>query len=146
MADIFTKVKVKYRGYNFEITPHIIRNKDGKVVELVIHKDAAISMIRQYVKFKYPKKPWKLWVRSQGGVGIDVFVSRKSGGMMNQEIFDDVQLFSESLKYDTNSELGTPLQMECKSIRVFNRPPFGKLEDVERVDTDDDSLEFKEKY
>ena len=143
---IYDKVNVKYCGYNYTLKPDINHNASGAVVSLNIHKTATISMIRQYINFKYPKKDWKLWIRSQGSLGIDIFVSRKTGGEIAGIVFMDIKTFADLLIYDTNSDYGTPLKMECKTIRVFNRPPFGKLEDVERVDTDDDSLEFKEKY
>lgn len=143
MINTHPKIRVKYMGMIFNLKTST-SERNGKT-SVDIPRVEAAKMIRQYIKNKYSKKI-KSWVTSQsfsGGSSIDVNLSSFTGHPVSDEIFEDIDMFSNSLKngkfngmidsYEPNpektySDLATPLNLYTKFISVNNRPKFDSKE------------------
>jgi hypothetical protein len=142
-------VKLKYQGFNFTIEPNIMYGPNGNVSRLEIDEKVASDMVKQYIKFKYPKRTWKLWIQSYDFIlnpAVEIFISTKSGGEVETIIHTTILEFCKSLMvhetYAVQSELGTPLKFKTKKITVYNRPPFGSLSELARTEIKSDRLVF----
>ena len=109
----------------------------------------AASLIKQYVKSKYPQIECS--AKSQtysGGDSVDVYLSTSNGYEVSDEIWGDVNRFGkifqegrfngmediyEYNEYDTTTSNGTKIDGGANYVFVNNRPQFGTVADVCRM-------------
>ena len=113
---------------------------------------AAASVIKQYVKKKYPKVVVSSSSESFSmGNAVNVYLSDEFGNGVDEKVYKDVSSFAKMFQYgkfngmidmyENNdskffSEKGTEIDMGVKFVSVNNRPMFGTVPDIVRMITD----------
>jgi hypothetical protein len=148
-----SKINLEINGIKFNLpsTCLVRTNWNGEVVTPFIRIRAkhVASLIKQYVKSKYPQIECS--AKSQvysGGDSVDVYLSTKDGFDVSEQIAKDVQSFGkifqegrfngmediyEYREYDTTTSNGTKVDGGAKYVFVNNRAQFGTVADVCRM-------------
>jgi hypothetical protein len=129
------KIRFVYRGVEF-ILPNKVVDNSG----IYLSPKYSASMIKQYVKKKYPNvKCWAYSSHFANGTSVDANVCNLDGRPVDMGIFDDINSFVNSLRYghfngmydiyeyrkdNTVTEVGTPIKMGAKYTSVYNCPKY----------------------
>jgi hypothetical protein len=145
-----SKINLEINGVKFNLPSECLRKTDwsGEAVTPYIRIRAkhVASLIKQYVKAKYPQIECS--AKSQvysGGDSVDVYLSTKDGYEVSDEIQKDVNSFGkifqvgrfngmddiyEYNEYDITASDGTKINGGAKYVFVNSRPMFGTVADV----------------
>ena len=148
------KIALVIEGIKFEIPAEALRSTDywGKPIPTKVYGNGPIagSLVKQYVKAKYPKVVCSVKSSSfAGGNSLDVHVSYPNGSEVESEIFSDISRFANAFEYGRyngwdetyeyydnagmKSEKGTEIEAGVKYVHVDNKPAFGTPGDVVRM-------------
>ena len=148
------KIALVIEGIKFEIPAEALRSTDywGKPIPTKVYGNGPIagSLVKQYVKAKYPKVVCNVKSSSfAGGNSLDVHVSYPNGSEVESEIFSDISRFANAFEYGRyngwdetyeyydnagmKSEKGTEIEAGVKYVHVDNKPAFGTPGDVVRM-------------
>ena len=147
-----SKINVQIAGVKLQLPESVIRRTDWRgnpiTPYITIGAVEAASLIKQYVKKKYPNVVVNVKSQSySGGCSCDVYLSDEYGYRISENIYKDVELFSNKFRagrfdgmtdcyeynsVDPTSDSGTKLSMSCKYVFVNNRPKFGSAPDIIR--------------
>ena len=148
------KIAVVIEGIKFEIKAEALRTTDywGKPIPAKVYGSGPIagSMVKQFVKAKYPKVICSVKSSSfANGNSLDVHVSNPDGSGVESEIFSDIARFANAFEYgryngwnesyesyETSgmvTEKGTEIEASVKYVHVDNKPAFGTYGDVVRM-------------
>tara|TARA_R110000803_G_scaffold189699_1_gene252218 strand:+ start:295 stop:891 length:597 start_codon:yes stop_codon:yes gene_type:complete len=111
---------------------------------------AGASIIKQYVKKKYPNVVVSSSSSSfANGNSVDIYISDERGGEVDKSIITDVTAFGNLFRYgsfngmidmyemkegdDLKSDNGTTLHASCKYVHISNRPKFCSVPDIYRM-------------
>lgn len=145
------KIKITINGMNFIIRGKALRTKDywGKPMttpEIHIGQVEAASIVKQYVKQKYPEiKVWATSDSYSGGCSTRIYISDWMGEQVSQVVYDDIRKFAKMFqmgrfdgmtdsyeyyddKYTTDS--GTKLDMSVSYVFVDNEPKWDSVEGI----------------
>lgn len=148
-----SKIKFALRGMTFQLPSECLVKTTYKGVPVTpfirIQAKHAASVIKQYVKTKYPQI--ECAGSSQvysGGDSVDIYVSDKVGNPISEEIYKDIDRFADLFQEGTfngmidmyeysdeklSTENGTEITGGAKYVFVNNRPKFGTVADVCRM-------------
>lgn len=147
-----SKISVQILGVKLQLPESAICKTDwgGKPTTpfLRIGQVEAASLIKQYVKLKYPSVCVSVLSESySGGCSCNAYLSDEYGFPVSEQIYKDVQRFGNEFKagnfdgmtdsynynsVDSFSDNGTKLYLSCKYVFVNNRPKFGSKPDIIR--------------
>jgi hypothetical protein len=148
-----SKINLEINGIKFNLpsTCLIRTNWNGEVVTPFIRIRAkhVASLIKQYVKSKYPQIECSAKSETySGGDSVNVYVSTPNGYEVSDEIEKDIQSFGKTFQegrfngmediyeyneYDTTTSNGTKIDGGAKYVFVNNRAQFGTVADVCRM-------------
>jgi hypothetical protein len=130
----------------FKLNSKFLRENPNKKNFVSVNRVAAASIIKQYIKQKYPSVVVSCISDTfSGGSSVDVYISDKKGLEVTKTIEDDVRSFGRKLQagsfngmidmYESDegtllSDNGTPIETWTKYISVQNKPKFGSREDI----------------
>ena len=138
------KISFKYLGLTFSLPSDALRDNRNGGKSIYINAKHAASLIKQYVKMKYPNIVCS--ASSQvyaGGSSVDANICNPNGTPVEHSIAKDVDTFGNSLRSgsfngmidmyeyredEVCSDNGTKLEFYCSYIFVNNRPKFGTIE------------------
>lgn len=148
-----SKINLEINGVKFNLPSECLRKTDwsGEAVTPYIRIRAkhVASLIKQYVKAKYPQIECS--AKSQvysGGDSVDVYLSTKDGYEVSEQIAKDVKSFGKTFQegrfdgmqdmyeyreYDVTTDNGTKVDGGSKYVFVNNRAQFGTVADVCRM-------------
>ena len=97
------KIKFKYRGEQYEINANALTNKyDGTGKEIIIRCVDVASIMKQFVKKKYPKiEVWASSDRYAGGSSVSVNIAMKSGEQVTESVYREIAEFGDSMRSGT---------------------------------------------
>lgn len=148
------KIGLVIEGIKFELPAEALRSVDywGKPIPAKVYANGPIagSMVKQYVKAKYPKVICSVKSSSfAGGNSLDVYLSEVNGEGVLSEIYHDVMRFANSFEYGRyngwndsyesyeksgmETDKGTEIEAGVKYVHVNNKPAFGTYGDVVRM-------------
>ena len=139
--------ELNYLGIKIKVNPKkvwVYEGSDGKPV-VSIDRILASQFIREYIKQSFPKRDFKYWVQSEtysGGSSVNVYVSTHDGSKIDEEIYNNIESFCNSLKGgsfdgmtdyysyrgDVKGEDGINYSFSTKYIFTRNNPPYGSKE------------------
>jgi len=126
---------------------------DGKTPYVRGCGPIASSMVKQYVKAKYPKVVCSVKSSSfANGNSLDVYVSNPNGSSIDEVIYDDIERFSNQFEYGryngmeesydyykdagVKTQKGMNIEAGVKYVHTNNKPKFGSVGDCVRMLTD----------
>ena len=145
------KVNIVVEGIKMSIPVEAIKYRNDGVTPYVYGKGPiASSIVKQYVKSKYPKVVCTVKSSSfANGSSLDVYLSNPDGSSIDEVIYDDVDSFSGNFEYGrfcsyndmyevTDSsplftESGTQIDPAVKYVHTNNKPAFGSVGDCVRM-------------
>ena len=148
------KIGLVIEGIKFEVKSEALRTTDywGKPIEPKVYGSGPIagSMVKTYVKTKYPKVVCSVKSSSfANGNSLDVYVSYPNGSEVESEIFSDISRFANAFEYGRyngwnesyesyevsglKTDKGTEIEAGVKYVHVNNKPAFGTPGDVVRM-------------
>jgi hypothetical protein len=149
------KFKFELEGMLFELPIKFLKKTDyyGKPLskpEIRIDHVAGASVVKQYVKTKYPEVVVSAKSDSFSmGNSVDVYLSDKLGNGVDESIVKDVNRFGSQFEYgkfngmidmyemnegsDPTTDNGTVIEADVKYFHCNNRPKFASLPDVVRM-------------
>lgn len=148
------KIALMIEGIKFEIKAEALRSVDywGKPIPAKVYANGPIagSLVKQYVKAKYPKVVCSVSSSSfANGNSLDVYVSNVNGSEVESSIYNDISRFANSFEYGRydgmtecyesyensgmKTEKGTEIEAGVKYVHVNNKPAFGSYGDVIRM-------------
>ena len=148
-SSVPSKIKFDFCGVAFSLPSKFFKATDysGKPdPHIDVNRVAAASMIKQYVKAKYPKVV--VSVKSDiysGGSSTRAYLSDNYGMPVDEKIFKDVKRFGDMFEYgryngmediyefNNNSystEKGMRIEPGVKYVFVENRPQFDTVEEI----------------
>ena len=148
------KIALVIEGIKFELPAEALRSVDywGKPIPAKVYANGPIagSLVKQYVKAKYPKVVCSVKSNSfAGGNSLDVYLSEPTGDGVLSEIYHDVMRFANSFEYGRyngwndsyesyeksgmETDKGTEIEAGVKYVHVNNKPAFGSVGDVVRM-------------
>jgi hypothetical protein len=137
------KMAVIINDIRFEIKSEALRTTDYQrnpiKPKIYARPPIAGSMIKQYVKFKYPSVVCTVKSNSfANGNSLDVNISTKEGNPVDSDIMNDIVVFSGKFEYGKFngmydsyeidktsgmvSDKGTEIEAGVKYLSVYNRP------------------------
>ena len=140
------KFKFSIAGTEFQLPISQVQEDSYNNNEKYIYMNAksAASVIKQYVKQKYPSL--KVWATSDvysGGSSVRVNISESNGSSVDSHIYDDIKQWEYMLKggsfngmidmYEMredkpSTDNGTPLKYFPSYIFIENRPKWDSIE------------------
>lgn len=151
------KFKFQLCGMEFTLPIKNVQTKDwyGKEItpQINICHVAGASVIKQYVKKKYPEVTVSSSSKSFSmGNSVDIYISDERGAEVDKSIISDVSAFGNLFRYgrfngmedmyemnegdDIKTETGTTIKANCKYVHVSNRPKFCTVPDIYRMIND----------
>jgi hypothetical protein len=148
------KIGLVIEGIKFELPAEALRSVDywGKPIPSKVYASGPIagSLVKQYVKAKYPKVICTVKSSSfANGNSLDVHVSEANGEGVLSEVFNDIRRFANSFEYGRyngwndsyesyessglKTDKGTEIEAGVKYVHVDNKPAFGTYGDVIRM-------------
>ena len=148
------KFKFELEGMMFELPIKFLKKTDwnGKPLskpEIRINHVAGASVVKQYVKNKYPEVVVSAKSDSFSmGNSVDVYISDKFGNSVDESISKDINRFGSQFEYgqfngmidmyehfdkDVQTDNGTEIDSGVKYLHVQNRPKFCSLPDIVRM-------------
>ena len=148
------KFKFRLDGIEFQLPIKFIKKTDwnGNPItpEININHVAGASVIKQYVKKKYPSVVVSSSSASFSmGNSVDIYLSDERGAGIDEAIYKDVSAFGNMFRYGSfngmidmyemkegdnpKSESGTTLQCGCKFVHVQNKPKFCSVPDIYKM-------------
>ena len=148
------KFKFELEGMMFELPIKFLKKTDyyGKPLskpEIRINHVAGASVVKQYVKNKYPEVVVSAKSDSFSmGNSVDVYISDKFGNGVDESISKDINRFGSQFEYgkfngmidmyehydtDVQTDNGTVIDAGVKYFHCNNRPKFASLPDVVRM-------------
>jgi hypothetical protein len=149
------KFKFELEGMMFELPIKFLKKTDyyGKPLskpEIRIDHVAGASVVKQYVKTKYPEVVVSAKSNSFSmGNSVDVYISDKFGNGVDESISKDVNRFGSQFEYgkfngmidmyemnegsDPTTDNGTVIDAGVKYFHCNNRPKFASLPDAVRM-------------
>lgn len=137
------KIKIKLLGEQYEINEKSLQDdweKSGKGKRVVIGCVDAASIIKQYVKRKYPHiVMWVASSRYSGGSSVSCNIARKDGEVVSEAEYQEISNFAEnfrsgtfngmidSFEHRTDNPLtdnGTPISFYTSYLFVNNFAPW----------------------
>lgn len=145
------KIQLALGGEIYELPNTCVRNyaswqnKSGKY--LYISHVAAGSLVKQYVKKKFPNVVCKVSSQSfSGGNSLDVYIHDKMGRPVEKSIFEQINGFANLWEYGkfngmydiyedyessgATSDNGTEIEAGVKYVHVNNRARWGTMEAI----------------
>jgi len=139
--------EINYLGVKLKVNPKdiwVYEGSDSKPV-VSINRILASKLIREFIKQNYPKREFKYWVQSEiysGGSSVNVYVSNSDGSKIDNEIYENIKSFCNSLKGgsfdgmtdyytyrgEVKGEDGINYSFSTKYIFTSNNPPYGSKE------------------
>lgn len=148
------KIKFVLGGITFELPEKFLVKTDifGKPLKnpkIYMSHVASASVVKQYVKKKYPKVVVSASSESySGGCSARIYLSDEKGNGVSESIVKDVNLFKSQFVYgkfdgmydvyeydwkEGSTDNGTIIEAGVKYFFVENRPKFGTLPDCVRM-------------
>ncbi len=144
------KIKLKENGINYLLPADAVRTKDNGTTYIYGRGPIAGSMVKQYVKSKYPNIVCSVKSSSfANGNSLDVYISNPNGSEVPESIYLDVNAFANSFEYGKyngweetyeyyvesglKTEAGIEIEAGVKYVHVNNKPAFGSVGDCVRM-------------
>lgn len=145
------KINVVVEGIKMSLPAEVVKFRNDGVTPYVWGRGPiASSMVKQFVKAKYPKVVCSVKSSSfANGNSLDVYVSNPNGSEVEVEIYNDINRFAnqfeygryngmeESYDYYENSgvktEKGMDIEAGVKYVHTNNKPMFGSVGDCVRM-------------
>lgn len=144
------KIKLMVNGLNYLLPADAVRTKENGTTYIYGRGPIAGSMVKQYVKSKYPNIVCSVKSDSfANGNSLNVYISNPNGSEVPESIYLDVNEFANSFEYGRyngwtesfdfydesglKSDLGTEIEAGVKYVHVNNKPAFGSVGDCVRM-------------
>jgi hypothetical protein len=144
------KIKLMVNGMNYVLPADAVRTNSDGTTYIYGRGPIAGSMVKQYVKSKYPTIECSVKSSSfANGNSLDVYISNPNGSAVPESIYTDVSAFANSFEYGRyngmeeyyeyydesglKSDMGTPIDAGVKYVSVSNKPAFGSVGDCVRM-------------
>ena len=145
------KINVVVEGVKMSLPANVIQYRNDKVTPYVWGRGPiASSMVKQYVKAKYPQVVCSVKSSSfANGSSLDVYVSNPNGSAIDEVIYKDVARFADSFEYGryngmeetfeyyeasgVKTEKGMEIEAGVKYVHTNNQPAFGTPGDCVRM-------------
>lgn len=141
------KIKLTIQGVNYELPQSALikKNQDNWYSEekdyIYMNAKNSASVIKQYVKKNFPEiKVWSNSKTYSGGSSVDVNVSNADGSSVDENIYEQIENFSQIFKggsfngmidmYEMredspSTDNGTPMKYFPSYIFIENKPNWG---------------------
>jgi len=145
------KINVVVEGIKMSLPAECVQYRNDKVTPYVWGRGPiASSMVKQYVKAKYPQVVCSVKSSSfANGSSLDVYVSNPNGSAIDEVIYQDVARFADSFEYGryngmeetfeyyeasgVKTEKGMEIEAGVKYVHTNNQPSFGTPGDCVRM-------------
>jgi hypothetical protein len=145
------KINVVVEGIKMSLPAECVQYRNDKVTPYVWGRGPiASSMVKQYVKAKYPSVVCNVKSSSfANGNSLDVYVSLPNGDEVEENIYKDINRFAEQFEYGKyngmeemydyyetsglKTEKGMEIEAGVKYVTTNNRPMFGSVGDCVRM-------------
>jgi hypothetical protein len=145
------KINVVVEGVKMSLPSECIQYRnDGKTPYVYGRGPIASSMVKQYVKSKYPSVVCSVKSSSfSNGNSLDVYVSLPNGDEVEENIYKDINRFADQFEYGryngmeeiydyyetsgVKTEKGMEIEAGVKYVHTNNRPMFGSVGDCVRM-------------
>lgn len=144
------KIGLVIEGIKFQLPADSLRTKQNGTTYVYGKGPIAGSLVKQFVKAKYPKVVCSVSSSSfANGNSLDVYISNPNGTEVDSEIYNDVNRFANQFEYGkyngweetydfyensgTRTEKGMEIEAGVKYVHVNNKAPFGSVGDTVRM-------------
>jgi hypothetical protein len=144
------KIKVVVEGIEMSLPAEALKTPTDSAPFISGHGPIASSMVKQFVKAKYPSVVCSVKSESfAGGNSLTVWVSNPDGSSIDLLIYNDIKRFADLFQYGhfdgmddcyhydktsgTTTDKGTPIEAGVKYVHTDNRPMFGTVGDCVRM-------------
>jgi len=145
------KINVVVEGVKMSLPANVIQYRNDGVTPYVWGRGPiASSMVKQYVKAKYPQVVCSVKSSSfANGSSLDVYVSNPNGSEVEKSIYQDVNRFADMFEYGryngmeetfeyyeasgVKTEKGMEIEAGVKYVHTNNQPAFGTPGDCVRM-------------